>query len=139
MTQSSLLATSAAEHFKDTVRSGKQRKQAGLDQVMAAERAEWFEKVIFLAKTYLASLPDGALFAIEDLRAYAVTCDLEAPHSHKTWGSVPRVLLRAGLPMEMTESTRHASSPDTRAHRVTLWRKTATKTKPAESAYPAGL
>lgn len=51
------------------------------------------------------------------------TCGLPDPHSHKVWGSLPRVLMKAGLPMVMTDKTRKAHSPKTHAHRVNLWTK----------------
>ena len=56
--------------------------------------------------------------------AYCDTCGLPAPHCHKVWGSLPRVLIKANLPMVMTDQNRKAHSPRTHAHRVTLYRKT---------------
>lgn len=57
--------------------------------------------------------------------AYCDTCGLPAPHSHKVWGTLPRVLIKTGLPMVMTDQNRKAHSPETRAHRVSLYRKTS--------------
>lgn len=123
MTQADLLPVDAKQRASTAVKSGQQRKAEGQALVLENESKEWLERFTFLAKCYLASLPEGALFAIEDLRAYADTCGLPQPHSHKVWGSLPRALIKAGLPMVMTDKTRKAHSPKTHAHRVNLWAK----------------
>ena len=124
MTQADLLPVDAKQRASTAIKSGEQRKAEGQALVLENESKEWQERFTFLAKCYLASLPEGALFAIEDLRSYCDTCGLPEPHSHKVWGTLPRVLIKAGLPMVMTDQTRKAHSPRTHAHRVSLYRKT---------------
>ena len=124
MTQADLLMHDARTRASTVLVTGEQRKAAGQALVLENESGAWVERFTFLAKCYLASLPEGALFAIEDLRSYCDTCGLPEPHSHKVWGSLPRVLMKAGLPMVMTDQNRKAHSPETRAHRVSLYRKT---------------
>lgn len=65
----------------------------------------------------------GQALALEDVRAHCDTQGLPAPHTHNVWGSLPRVMLREGLPMARTDQYRKAHSPGTRAHPVALWRK----------------
>lgn len=103
--------------------TGQDLKAAGQALALFNEPASWVERFLGIAREYLASLPDGALFAIEDVRAYADTQGLPAPHTHKVWGSLPRVMLREGLPIAQTDRSRKARSPRTHAHRVTLWAK----------------
>lgn len=124
MTQADLLPVDAKQRAASVLVSGEQRKAAGQALVLENESGEWVERFTFLAKCYLASLPEGALFAMEDVRSYCDTCGLPEPHSHKVWGSLPRVLIKAGLPMVMTDQNRKAHSPRTHAHRVSLYRKT---------------
>lgn len=124
MTQAELIPVTAKERHASAAVPGTERKKQGMAAALEAERAEWIERVTFLAKVYLNSLPVGALFAIEDLRAYTEVCELPAPHSHKVWGSLPRALIAAGLPMRATDRTRKAHSPRTHAHRVSLWERT---------------
>lgn len=124
MTQADLLPVDAKQRASTAIKSGEQRKAEGQSLVLENESKEWVERFTFLAKCYLASLPEEALFAIEDVRAYCDTCGLPEPHSNKVWGSLPRVLMKAGLPMVMTDQTRKAHSPRTHAHRVSLYRKT---------------
>lgn len=123
MTQVDLLPINTKQMESKSITSGKQRKASGQALVLENESKEWVERFTRIATNYLASLPKGALFAIEDVRAYAETCGLPDPHSHKVWGSLPRVLIKAGLPMVMTDKTRKAYSPKTHAHRVNLWAK----------------
>ena len=104
--------------------TGHDLKQAGQALALFNEPTAWVDQFLGLAREYLASLPDGALFAIEDVRAYADTCGLPAPHTHKVWGSLPRVMMRDGLPLAPTDRSRKAHSPRTHAHRVMLWVKT---------------
>lgn len=124
MTQADLLPIDAKQRASAAIKSGQQRKAEGQALVLENESKEWLDRFTFLAKCYLASLPEGALFAMEDVRSYCDTCGLPAPHSHKVWGTLPRVLIKAGLPMVMTDQTRKAHSPRTYAHRVSLYRKT---------------
>lgn len=124
MTQADLLMHDARTRASTVLVTGEQRKAAGQALVLENEPKEWVDRFTFLAKCYLASLPEGALFAMEDVRAYCDTCGLPAPHSHKVWGSLPRVLMKAGLPMVMTDQNRKAHSPRTHAHRVSLYKKT---------------
>jgi len=124
MTQADLLMHGARDRASTVLVTGEQRKAAGQALVLENESKEWVERFTFLAKCYLASLPEGALFAMEDVRSYCDTCGLPEPHSHKVWGSLPRVLIKAGLPMVMTDQNRKARSPRTHAHRVSLYRKT---------------
>lgn len=123
MTQADLLMQDAGARAFTALVSGAERKAAGQALVLENESGDWVERFTFLAKCYLASLPPDALFAMEDIRAYCDTCGLPEPHSHKVWGSLPRVLMKAGLPMVMTDKTRKAHSPKTHAHRVNLWAK----------------
>lgn len=124
MTQADLLMQDAGARAFSMLASGEQLKAAGQALALENEHEEWVKRFTFLAKCYLASLPEGALFAIEDLRSYCDTCGLPEPHSHKVWGSLPRVLIKANLPMVMTDQNRKAHSPRTHAHRVSLYRKT---------------
>lgn len=104
--------------------TGEQLKATG--QALALEHVgqQWVDRFKALAKVYLSQVPAGALFAFEDIRAFASACELPAPSTHKVWGAMPRVLIKAGLPMAMTDRSRKAHSPATHAHRVTLYRKT---------------
>lgn len=104
--------------------TGQDLKAAGQALALFNEPASWVDSFLAIAREYLASLPDGALFAIEDVRAYADAQGLPAPHTHKVWGSLPRVMLREGLPIAQTDRSRKARSPRTHAHRVMLWIKT---------------
>lgn len=123
MTQADMLMQDARTRASTVLVTGEQRKAAGQALVLENEPKEWVDRFTFLAKCYLTSLPDEALFAIEDIRAYCDTCGLPEPHSHKVWGSLPRVLIKAGLPMVMTDLIRKAHSPKTHAHRVSLYKK----------------
>lgn len=125
MTQADLLPVDAKQRASTAIKSGEQRKAEGQALVLENESKEWQERFTFLAKCYLASLPEEALFAIEDVRAYCDTCGLPAPHSSNVWGPIPQRLIKAGLPMVMTGQTRKAHSPETRGHRVSLYRKTS--------------
>lgn len=127
MTQADLLPVTAQSRAATAVHSGADRRNAGIAQVLDNEKAEWIERAVFLAKSYLSSCPDDALFAIEDIRAYFDVCGLPPAHHHNVYGSLPRVLIKAGLPMVATDCTRRAHSPRTHAHRVTLYRKVAVK------------
>lgn len=124
MTQADLLMHDARTRASTVLVSGEQRKAEGQALVLENESKEWLERFTFLAKCYVASLPVDALFAMEDVRAYCDTCGLPPPHTHKVWGTLPRVLIKAGLPMVMTDQNRKAHSPRTHAHRVSLYRKT---------------
>lgn len=124
MTQATLVHVDAKSAAAKAVVSGIERKRAGQDAALEAEKQEWVSRFIFLSKCYLTSLPVGAKFAIEDLRANAAACELAAPHSSNVWGSMPRVLINAGLPIEPTGEYRKARSPETHAHPVALYRKT---------------
>lgn len=124
MTQADLVYVDARTAASRAVVSGEQRKRAGQDAALEAEKQEWVNRFVFLAKTYLTSLKVGAKFAIEDLRAYADACEHPVPHSPHVWGAMPRVLMAAGLPMGPAGEYRKASSPETRAHPVALYRKT---------------
>jgi len=103
--------------------TGHDLKLAGQALALFNEPSAWVERFLDVAREYLGSLPDGALFAIEDVRAYAESQGLPAPHTHKVWGSLPRVMMREGLPLSPTDRSRKARSPKTHAHRVMLWRK----------------
>ncbi len=124
MTQATLVHVDANAAAAKAAVSGIERKRAGQDAALEAEKQEWVSRFIFLSKCYLTSLPVGAKFAIEDLRANAAACELAAPHSSNVWGSMPRVLINAGLPIEPTGEYRKARSPETHAHPVALYRKT---------------
>ena len=124
MAQADLLLADAKVRHQGAAVSGQCRKAAGQSLVLENERQEWVERFTFLATCYIKALPDGALFAFEDVRAYCDTCGLPDPHAHQVWGTMPRVLLKAGLPFVMTDRTRKAHSPKTHAHRVTLYEKT---------------
>lgn len=124
MTQATLVHVDAKSAAAKAVVSGIERKRAGQDAALEAEKQDWVSRFIFLSKCYLTSLPVGAKFAIEDLRANAAACELAAPHSSNVWGSMPRVLINAGLPIEPTGEYRKARSPETHAHPVALYRKT---------------
>lgn len=124
MTQADLLMNDAGSRAFTALVSGAERKAAGQALALGNESGDWVDRFTRIARNYLASLPEGALFAMEDIRAYCDTCGLPEPHSHKVWGSLPRVLMKAGLPMVMTDQNRKAHSPRTHAHRVSLYRKT---------------
>lgn len=124
MTQADLLPVDAKQRASTAIKSGQQRKAEGQALVLENESKEWLERFTFLAKCYIASLPEDALFAIEDVRAYCDTCGLPKPHSPNVWGPIPRRLIKAGLPMVMTDQTRSAHSPETKAHPVSLYSKT---------------
>lgn len=125
MTQADLLPTNAKTAASRAAVSGARRKRLGQDLALKKEKAEWVERFIWLSKCYLTSLEPGALFAIEDLRAYAEACELPAPHVPNVFGAMPRVLIKAGLPIRRTDKYRKASSPSTHAHPVALYEKTA--------------
>ncbi len=127
MTQADLLPVTAKSKASSAIHSGANRRDAGMQQVLDNEKSEWLARAIFLAKSYLSSMPDDALFAIEDIRAYFDVCGLPSAHHHNVYGSLPRVLIKAGLPMVPTDCTRKAHSPRTHAHRVALYRKVAVK------------
>ena len=124
MTQANLVYVDARSAAAKAAVSGIERKKAGQDAALDAEKQEWVNRFIFLSKCYLTSLPAGARFAIEDLRANALACGHPAPHSSNVWGSMPRVLIKAGLPIEPAGEYRKARSPETHAHPVALYRKT---------------
>ena len=98
-------------------------KAAGQALALFNEPTSWVERFLAIAREYLASLPDGHLFAIEDVRKHAFDGGLPAPHAPNVWGSMPRRMLREGLPMESSGQYRKAHSPETRAHPVALWVK----------------
>lgn len=124
MTQADLLMHDARTRASTVLVSGEQRKAEGQALALQNESKEWVDRFTFLAKCYLASLPEGALFALEDIRAYCDTCGLPRPHSPNVFGSMPRRLIKEGLPMVNANCTRKASTPETRAHPVALYRKT---------------
>lgn len=103
--------------------TGQDLKAAGQALALFNEPTSWVERFLAIARQYLASLPDGHLFAMEDVRAHCEAQGLPSPHTHYVWGSLPRVMLREGLPMARTDQYRKAHSPGTRAHPVALWRK----------------
>lgn len=103
--------------------TGHDLKAAGQALALFNEPTSWVERFLTIAREYIASLPDGHMFAMEDVRAYANAQGLQAPHTHKVWGSLPRVMLREGLPIAQTDRSRKAHSPRTHAHRVMLWVK----------------
>lgn len=103
--------------------TGQDLKAAGQALALFNEPTNWVERFLAIAREYLASLPDGHLFATEDIRAHCMAQGLPAPHTHYVWGSLPRVMLREGLPMARTDQYRKALSPETRAHPVALYRK----------------
>lgn len=124
MTQADLVYVNARTAASLAAVSGEQRKRAGQDAALEAEKAEWVNRFIFLSKCYLTSLEPGARFAIEDLRANALACGHPTPHSSNVWGSMPRVLMNAGLPIEPTGEYRKAHSPATNGHPVAMYIKT---------------
>lgn len=124
MTQATLVHVDARSAASRAVVSGEQRKRAGQCAALEAEKQEWVDRFVFLARAHLAGLSVGAKFAIEDLRAAATACGHPEPHSHYVWGSIPRVLISAGLPMKPTGEYRKAYSPCTHAHPVALYIKT---------------
>lgn len=103
--------------------TGQDLKTAGQALALFNEPASWVDRFLDIAREYLASLPDGALFALEDVRAHCEAQGLPAPHTHYVWGSLPQRMLRDGLPMESSGQYRKALSPETRAHPVALWTK----------------
>lgn len=124
MTQADLILTNAAERHKGAARNqrdGKALKKAGQQQVAENEPADWRERALFLLGVYVRGLGAGAVFAFEDFRAYAATCELPEPRDHHVWGALPRQAVAAGIRIRMTDRTREAHSPRTRAHRISLW------------------
>lgn len=127
MTQADLILTNAAERHagaKQNARDGKSLKQAGQDRAVENEAAEWRERALYLLRVFVAGQDMGALFAMEDARAYMASCGHPDPVDHHVWGALPRLAVAVGIPMEMTDRTRPAHSPRTHAHRVSLWRRT---------------
>jgi hypothetical protein len=124
--QAQILTTTAAQRYAGcaaTGNSGEDLKRRGQEAVIAKAPDEWKERAIYLLRIYVAGLATGALFAMEDARAYMDLCGLGQPHDHHAWGSLPRLALSAGIPIERTDRTRKASSPKTRSHPVSLWRR----------------
>jgi hypothetical protein len=128
MTQPDLILTTAKERYSDTKangRDGKSLKQAGQQQVLDNESAEWKEKAIYLFGVYVRALLPGEKFATEDVRAFMANSDLGDPRDHHIWGALPRLALAAGFPFERTGEYRAAHSPRTHAHPVALYVRTA--------------
>ena len=80
---------------------------------------DWAERVVLEFRGWAA---------IEKARGMR-TCTIEAfraearnqPPSHKAWGSLPRLLVKAGL-ITPTGEYRKAAAPKTHCHPVALWR-----------------
>lgn len=128
MTQAGIILTTAQERHrgaKANLRDGASLKKAGQQLVLENESAEWRERALFLLRTYVAGLPVGARFAMEDARAYMDQCELPAPHHKNCWGSLPAQAAAAGIPIRRTGEYRPAHSPKTHAHPVALYVKTA--------------
>lgn len=124
MTQADLILTNAAERHagaKQNARDGQSLKQAGQDRAVENESAEWRERALYLLRAFVAGQDMGPLFAMEDARAYMASCGLADPHDHHIWGALPRQAVAAGIRIRMTDRTREAHSPRTRAHRISLW------------------
>lgn len=124
MTQATLVHVDAKSAAAKAAVSGEQRKRAGQDAALEAEKQAWVDRFVFLTRVYLTGLPVGAKFAFEDLRAAAAACGHPAPHSPNVWGSMPRALIAAGLRMKPTGEYRKAHSPGTHAHPVAMYVKT---------------
>lgn len=124
MTQASLIGTSAAERYSGcnrTRRAGSDLKAIGQAAALDAESDEWKNRTIFLFRGFLTQFTPGDLFAMEDFRAYADTCNHADPHTHHVWGSMPAVFIKAGCRIRKTDSYRKAISPRTHGHPVPLW------------------
>lgn len=128
MTQANLILTNAAQRHagaKRNQRDGKALKKAGQAQVLDNAPGAWHERALFLLNVYVHGLGIGALFAMEDARAYMAACGLPEPHHHNCWGALPQQAVAAGLPIRRTDLTRPAHSPRTHHHPVNLWEVTA--------------
>jgi hypothetical protein len=129
--QPGLFPTTAAERYAGLERSGasgRQRKERGQDKALQAESEQWRTDTLHLFSTYLAKLEVGAVFAMEDFRAFADLSGHPPPRTHKVWGSMPRFYKAHGQPIARTDRVRLANSPLTHSHPVTLWVKTEPKT-----------
>jgi len=98
--------------------TGEQLKRAG-QQLSLNFAGDWSERVVAEFRGWAA---------IEKARGMR-TCTIERfraeaqnhPPTHKAWGSLPRLLVKAGL-IESTGEYRKAAAPRTRSHPVALWR-----------------
>lgn len=138
MTQADIFITTAAELHGKAVKCGKDRAKAGKDKALRAASDEWKSKAFFLAKAYVASLPDLATFCMEDIRAYYRVCRLPEPHHHNCYGGLLAHFKARGLPIVMTDETRPAHSPRTHGKDVALWQVVRQKRNPQPAATDAG-
>ena len=104
--------------------TGATLRNTGMQRAVDNERAEWIDRAVTLARRHINAMPAGALFAFEDVRAALAAAGFPEPHDHHVWGSMPRILIKAGVPMAATDRMRKASAPRTRAHNVALYVRT---------------
>lgn len=101
----------------------KRRKAEG--QLVAITNAgDWREAVVTEARAWCQAQRARGLrtVTIEEFRAQATA----QPESHKAWGSLPRILVAAGLLRPVLDAEGHAvykraASPKTHAHPVRVW------------------
>lgn len=114
MNQISLFDTSPKPTGRDRKRSGQQR---ALDHA----GSDWSAMILQALRLWLNVIraQGRSEFRFEEFRA---TCTRAMqPPSHKAWGSVPRMAVRAGL-IAATGRYAQATSEKTHAHPVMVWR-----------------
>lgn len=106
-------------------RAGAELKEAGQQLALDFAGVEWQERVVYAFAAW------AAVQRFKGLR----TCTIEQfraahpefkPESHKAWGALPRVLLKACLIHENLGADgepqyRRAAAPKTHAHPVRVW------------------
>ena len=99
--------------------TGQQLKRAGQRQALERVSREWRETVLYCLRSWCRG---RAAWAFEDFRAYWQQSGGSAPPSHKVWGCLPQIAMRAGF-IEWTGQYRAATSPKTRGHPVKVYRE----------------
>lgn len=101
--------------------SGQALKVQG-QNATAASNSSWMADVLQLLNFWAKGCKACGVteFVFEDFRAALTNVGIAPPKSHKAWGAVPRVAVKAGL-IAPTDKYRPATSPKTHAHPVRVW------------------
>lgn len=101
--------------------NGQQRKEAG-QQLALFNADDWVDTAISRLKEFCASRKqaNAPQFRLEEFRMHVESIGVEAPPSHKAWGSLPRIAMKHGL-IAPTNEYQSAQSARTHAHPVRVW------------------
>lgn len=107
---------------KGSYQAGLFERDYGIATAAASAGEVWMKKAEAIFKEFLAPLPPGRRFMIEQVRAFAYERGLGSPPSERAWGSVTLKIVRDGI----ISRWGYGQVTNARAHmaNATIWQKT---------------